>query len=183
MYKLDLKQAEEPETKLPTSTWSKGKQGNPRKTCISASLTTLKPLTVWITRNSGKRWGYQTALSASSETCIQVKKQELELDTEQWVGSKLGKEYIKAVYCHPVCLTYSEYIIWNAGLDEAQAGIKTAGRNINNLRYADETILMAECEEELKLSWWGWKKRVKKLALKLIIQKTKIVPSGPITSW
>ena len=59
---------------------------------------------------------------------------------------------------------YAEYIVWNAGLDEAQAGIKIAGRNINNLRYADDTTLMAESEEELKSLWWKWKKRVKKLA-------------------
>ena len=65
---------------------------------------------------------------------MQVKKQELE--SEQWTGSKLGKEYIKAVYCHPAYLTYAEYIMRNAGLDEAQAGIKISGRNINNLRYA-----------------------------------------------
>ena len=62
----------------------------------------------------------------------------------------LGKEYIKAVYCHPAYLTYAEYIKRNPGLDEAQAGIKTAGRNINNLRYADDTTLMAESDEELQ---------------------------------
>ena len=71
----------------------------------------------------------------------------------------------------------------NAGLEEAQAGIKIAGRNINNLRYADDTTLMAESEEKPKTSWWKWKRRVKKLALKLNIQKTKIMASGPITSW
>ena len=64
---------------------------------------------------------------------------------EQQKGSKLGKKYVKAVYCHP-----AEYIMWNARLDEAQAGIKIARRNINNLRYADDTTLMAEREEELK---------------------------------
>ena len=81
---------------------------------------------------------------------MQVKKQQLELDMEQWTGSKLGKEYIKAIYCHPVYLTYAEYIIRNAGLDEAQAGIKIAGRYINNLRYADDTAFMAVSKEELK---------------------------------
>ena len=69
---------------------------------------------------------------------------------EKLTGSKLGKEYVKAVYCHPAYLTYAEYIMWNAGLDKAQAGIKIAGRNINDLRYADDTTLMAESEEELK---------------------------------
>ena len=73
-----------------------------------ASLTTLKPLTMWITTNWGKffkRWEYQTTLSASWEICIQVKKQQLELDMEQWTGSRLGKEYLKAVECHPAYLT------------------------------------------------------------------------------
>ena len=69
---------------------------------------------------------------------------------EQWTGSKLGKEYVKAVYCHPAYLTYMQYITRNAGLEEAQAGIKIAGRNINNLIYADDTTFMAESEEELK---------------------------------
>ena len=80
---------------------------------------------------------------------MQVKKQQLELDMEQKTGSKSGKEYVKAVYCHPSYL-YAEYIMRNAGLKEAQAGIKSAGRNINSLRYADDTTLMAESEEELK---------------------------------
>ena len=79
---------------------------------------------------------------------MQVKKQQLELDMEQQTGSKLGKEYVKAVYCHPVYLTYAEYIMRNARLDEAQAGIKTAGRNINKLQYADDTSLMAERAKE-----------------------------------
>ena len=70
----------------------------------------------------------------------------------------------------------------NAGLEEAEAGIKIAGRNINNLRYADDTTLMAESKEELKSLWWKWKWR-EKVGLKLNIQKTKIMASGPITSW
>ena len=89
--------------------WITEKQENSRKT--SASLTVLKPLTVWITANSGRffrRWKYHTSLPASWETCMQVKKQQLELDVEQWTGSKSGKEYNKAVYCHPACLTFME---------------------------------------------------------------------------
>ena len=89
---------------------------------------------------------------------MQVRKQQLELDMEQQTGSKYEKEYIKAVYCHLAYLTYkytvhlisAEYIMRNAGLEEAQAGIKIARRNISNLRYADDTTLMAESEEELK---------------------------------
>ena len=82
---------------------------------------------------------------------MRVKKQQLELDMEQQIGSKSGKEYVKAIYFHPVYFNlYAEYIIWNAGLDESQTGIKIARRNISNLRYIDDTILMAESEEELK---------------------------------
>ena len=73
---------------------------------------------------------------------MQVKKQQLKPDMEQLTGSKLGKEHIKAIYCHPVYLTYMQSTyMWNAGLDEAQPGIKTVRRNINNLRYADDTTL------------------------------------------
>ena len=95
---------------------------------------------------------------------MQVKKQQLEPDMEQRTGSKLEKEYVKAVYCRPAYLTYEEYIIKNPGQEEAQAGIKIARRNINNLRYADDTTLMAESEEELKASSWKWKRRVNELA-------------------
>ena len=95
---------------------------------------------------------------------------------EQRTGFKLGKEYVKAVCCHP-----AYYIMQNARLDEARAGIKTAGRNINNLRYADDTTLMAESEEELKSLLMKVKEESEKAGLKLNIQKTKIMASGPIT--
>ena len=78
---------------------------------------------------------------------------------------------------------YAYYIMRNAGLEEAQAGIKIAGRNINNLRYADDTTLMAESEEELKKLLMKVKEESEKVGLKLNIQKTKIMASGPITSW
>ena len=81
------------------------------------------------------------------------------------------------------CLSYAEYIMRNARLDKAQAGIKSAGRNINNLRYADDTTLMAEIEEELKSLLMKVKEESEKVGLKLNIQKTKIMVSGPITSW
>ena len=85
--------------------------------------------------------------------------------------SKLGKEYVKAVYCHSDYLTYYiEYIMRNAGLDEAQGGIKIAGRNINNLRYADDTILMVESKEELKSLLMKVKEEFEKVGLKLSIQ-------------
>ena len=94
---------------------------------------------------------------------MQIKKQQLELDMEQQFGSKLEKEYVKAVYCHPAYL-HAEYIMRNAGLEEAQAGIKVAGRNINNLRHADDTTLMAESEEELKNLLMKVKEENEKLA-------------------
>ena len=109
MYKLDLEKAEEPEIKMPTSIRSQKKLENSRKT--SASLTTLKTLTVWITTNCGKflkRWKYQIILPTSWEAFMQVKKQQWELDMEQRTDSKLGKEYIKVVYCHPAYLTYMQ---------------------------------------------------------------------------
>ena len=99
---------EEPEIKLPTLTGSWRKQRSFRKITTFVSLTILKPLTVWITTNSSKflkKQDYQATLPVSWEACIQVKKQCLELDTEQQTGSKLGKEYNMAVYCHPAYLT------------------------------------------------------------------------------
>ena len=112
---------------------------------------------------------------------MQVRKQQLELDMEQQTGSKQVKEYVKAVYCHPAYLTsIAEYIMRNTGLEETQAGIKIAGRN--NLRYADDTTLMAESEEELKSLLMKVKEESEKFGLKLNIQKTKIMASGPIIS-
>ena len=105
---------------------------------------------------------------------MQVKKQQLEPDMEQWTGSELGKECIRVL---SPCLfnLYAGYIRRNARLDEAQAGIKIAGRNINNLRYADDTTLMAESEEELKSLLMKVKEESEKVGLKLNIQKTKIM--------
>ena len=112
---------------------------------------------------------------------MQVRKQQLELDMEQQTDCKSGKEYIKAVYCHPLFNLYAVYIMKNAGMDEAQTGIKIARKNINNLRYADDTTLMAEGEEELK----GLLKvkESEKVGLKFNIQEIKIMASSPITSW
>ena len=113
---------------------------------------------------------------------MQVRKQHLELAMEQQTVSKQEKEYVKVVYCHPAYLTsmQSKYNMRNAGLDEAQAGIKIARRNINNLSYADDTTLMAESEEELKSLLMKAKEESEKVGLKLNIQKTKswhLVPS------
>ena len=115
MYKLDLENAGGPEIKLPTSAGSWKKQESSRKASISALLNMPKPLTVWITINCGKffkGWEYQTTIPASWEICMQVKKQLLELNMEQGTGSKLGKEYSKAVYFHPAYLTYMQSTSW-----------------------------------------------------------------------
>ena len=88
-----------------------------------------------------------------------------------------------AIYCHHAYLIYAEYIKRNAGLGEAQAGIKIAGRNINNLRYADDTTFIAESVEELKSLLMKVKEESENVGLKFIIQKTEVMASGPITSW
>ena len=106
----------------------------------------------------------------------------LELDMEQWTGSKLEKEYIKAVYCHPACLTYMqstscEMPCWMKHKLES----RIAGRNISNFRCADDTTLMAESEENMKSFLMKVKEGSEKAVLKLNIQKTKIMASSPIT--
>ena len=114
---------------------------------------------------------------------MQVRKQQLELDMEQQTGSKSGNG-VRQGCILSTCLFnfYAEYIMRNAGLEEAQAGIKIARRNINDLRYADDTTLMVESEGELK-NLLKVKKESEKFGLKLSIQKMKIMASSPITSW
>ena len=111
MLTLVLKKEVGLEIKLPTSVESSKKQESSRKTSTSALLIMPKPLTVWITTNYWKflkEWECQTIWPASWEICMQVKKQQLELDMKQLTGSKSGKEYIKAIYCHPVYWTYMQ---------------------------------------------------------------------------
>ena len=98
--------------------------------------------------------------------------QEATVRSRHETGSKLKKEYIKTVYSHPAYLTY-----------ESQTGIKTAGRNINNLKYADDTTLLTESEEELKSLLMKVKEKIDKVGLKLNIKNTKLLASGPITTW
>ena len=135
---------------------------------------------VQITTNCGKflkRWECQTTFPVSWETCMVVKKQQLEPDRKQWTGSKLGKEYDKGIYCHPAYLTCMQSTSCETlGSMTSQAGIKIAGRNINNLRYSDGTTLMAESKEELKSLLMRVKEESEKAGLKLNIQKT-------IRSW
>ena len=115
---------------------------------------------------------------------MQVRKQQLELDMVQQTGSKLGKGVRQGCILSP-CLfnLHAEYIMRNTGLEEAQAGINTARRNINNLRYADDTTLMAESKKQLKSLLIKVKEESEKVGLKFNIQKTQIMASGPITSW
>ena len=115
IFKLVLEKAEEPEIRLSISAGSWKKQESFRKKSISALLTIPKPLTVWVTINCGKfwkRWAYQTTWPASWETCMQVRKQQLELDMEQQTGSTQEKEYVKAVCCHPAYLTSMQSTSW-----------------------------------------------------------------------
>ena len=166
MFKLVLEE-EEREIKLPTSAGSSKKQESSRKTSISALLTTPKPLTVWITINWEilKEIGIPDHLNfllrnlyAGQEATVTTGH-----GTTDWF--QIRKEVCKGCILSP-CLfnVYAVYIIRNAGLEEAQAGIKIAGRNINNLRYTDDTTLMAESEEELKSLLMKVKEGVKRLA-------------------
>ena len=165
----DLEKAEEPEIKLPIST---GSQESSRKTSTSTSLT--MPLTVWITINCGKfwkRWESQTTWPASWEICIQVKKQQLELNMEQWIGSKSGKEYSKAVYCHPAYLIYMqstscEMLGWMTH--------KLASRLPGEISITSDMQmipLMAESAEELKSFLMRVKEESKKAGLKTQLSK------------
>ena len=117
---------------------------------------------------------------------MQVKKQQLEQDMEHGTTDwfKIGKRVHQGCILSP-CLSnlYAQYVMWNAGLDEAQAGIKIAGKNINKLRYADDTTLMAGSKEEIKSFYLKVKEENEKADLKLNIRKTKIMAFGPITSW
>ena len=119
----------------------------------------LKPLAVWIITNYGKllkRWEYQTIVPVFWETWMRAKKQQL-------TSSQLRKEDNKAVCILSPCLFnfYAEHILLNPGLQELQAGIKTARRNVNNVRYVDGTTLTAEGEKEIKSFLMRWKRRVK----------------------
>ena len=110
---------------------------------------------------------------------MQVRKQQLELDMEQQTGSKSEKEYVKAVCCHPALLTYMQSASWEPWTEWSTIWNQDTWKNINNLRYADDTTLMAECEEELKSLLMKVKVESEKFGLKLNIQKRKIIASGP----
>ena len=152
MFKLDLEKAEEPEIKVPTSDGSSKKQESYRKTSISVLLTMPKPFTVWLTincRKFWKRWEYQTPDLPPGKSLCRSKRNRTGYGTTVWF--QIRKGVCQGCILSPCLFNfYAEYIRRNTGLEEAQAGIKIAGRNINNLRYADDITLVAESKEELK---------------------------------
>ena len=168
MFKLDLEKAEEPEINLPISTGSSKKQESSRKTTPFALLTMPKPLTVWITTNYGKflkRWEYQTTHPASWEICKQVRKQQLELEMEQETGSKLRKEYIKALYCHPPYLAYMQSTSCEKpGWIRHKLESRLPGEISITSRMQMTPPLWQKVKKNQRASWWKWKRRVKKLA-------------------
>ena len=133
-----------------------------------------------------ERQEYQTILPVSWKICMWVKKHELEPYMEQMIVSRLRKEYDKAVCCHHLFNLYTEHIIRNAGLNAIHVGIKIGGRNINNLKYADDATLMAESKEELKSLLMRAKEESETANLRPNIKKKKkkanIMASSPIIS-
>ena len=182
MFKLGLEKSEEPEIKWPTSAGSSKKQESSRKTSTSALLMTPKPLTVWITK---KLWKILKEMGIPDHlTCLlrnlYTGQEATGHGTTDWF--QIGKGVCQG--CLSPCLfnLYAEYIMRNAGLEEAQTEIRIAGRNMNSLRYADDTTLIAKSEEEQKSLLMKVKEESEKFGLKLNIQKTKIMASGPNTS-
>ena len=184
VFKLDLEKAEEPEIKLPTSVGSLKKQESSRKTSISALLT--MPACDCVDLNKLwkilKRWEYQTTLPVSCETCIQVKKQQLELDMEQKTGCKLGKEWVKAVYCHPAYLTYMQSTLCEmSGWMKHKLGTRLWGQiSITSDMQMTPPLRQkwAETKELLEGQRGEWKSWLKTQHLKI-----KIMASGSISSW
>ena len=178
MFKVDLQKAEEPEIKLPTSIGSSKKQESSRKTSISALLTMPKPLTMWIATNCGKFFKRRIS---DHPTCFlrnlfAAQKQQLEPDMEQQTGSKSGKEYVKAVYCHPAYLTYLQSTSW-----EMLSWRKLESRLLGEIHrwhypYGRKRRRIKEPLDESERGKWN-------IWLNLPIQKMKIMAFGPITSW
>ena len=174
MFKLDLEKAEEPEIKLPTSVGASEKQESSRKTSASVLLTMPKPLTVWIIKN----WEILKEMGIPDHlTCLlrNLYADQVLTGHETTDCFQIGKGV------HQGCILsrclfnnlYAEYLMRNARLDEAQTGIKTARRNINNLRYADDTTPVAESEQELKSLLMRVKDKSERASLKLNIKKKK----------
>ena len=178
MFKLDLEKAEEPEIKLPTSVGSSKKQESSRKTSISALLTIPKPLTVL---KILKEMGIPDHLTCLLRNLYAGQEATVRTEHGPTDWFQIGKGVHHGCILSP-CLfnLYAEYIMRHAGLDEAQAGIKISGRNINNLRCADDTTLMAESEEELKSLLTKVKEESEKVGLNSTFRKLRsqhLVPS------
>ena len=153
-------------------------------------LTGISPLSMWIILGSNKLWKILKEMRIPDHlTCVlrnlyagQEATVRTGHGTTDWF--QIGKGVCQGYILSPCLFNfYAEYIMRNAGLEEVQAGIMIAGRNINNLRYVDDITLMAESEEELKILLMKVKEESEKVGFKLNIQKTKIMASGPITSW
>ena len=185
MFKLVLENAEKPEIKLPTSIGSLRKA-----TEFQKNICFIDYAKAFDCVDHNKLWKILKEMGIPDHLTYLMRNlyagQEATVrtghGTTDWF--QIGKGVRQGCILSPCLFNLcAEYIMRNAGLGEAQAGIKIAGRNINNLRYADDTTLMAESEEELKSLLMKVKEKSEKVGLKLNIQKTKIVASGPITSW
>ena len=186
MFKLVLEKAEKPEIKLRTSAGSWKKQESSRKASISALLTMPKPLTVY----HNKLWKILKEMGTPDHLTCLLRNLYAGQETTVRTGHGTTDCFQIRKGVHQGCISspclfnlYAEYIMRNAGLEETQAGIKIARRNLNNLRYADDTTLMAESEEELKSLLMKVKEESEKPGLKPNIQQPKIMGSGPIISW
>ena len=186
MFKPVLEKAEEPEIKSPTSVGSSKKQESSIKTCFCFIDYTKAFDCV----DHNKLWKILKEMGVPDHLTCLLRNLYASQDATVRTGHgktdwfQIGKG-VRQGCLLSTCLFnfYAEYIMRNVGLDEAQAGIKIAERNINNLRYADDTTLMAKNEEELKSLLMKMKEESEKVGLKLNIQKTKIMASGPMTSW
>ena len=162
MYKLGVEEAEEPEIQLPIQFGLWRKEGNSRK---KSSLSMVKPLTVPITKTCGKslqRWEYQTTYLSSEKAVCRLRSNRIKHETTDWlkIGRRVWQDCILSLFFS----VYADNIMRNAELDESWAGIKTVRKNINNLRYANDTTLMAESEKELRSLLMRVRRRVEKLA-------------------
>ena len=186
MFKLVLEKAEEPEIKLPTSARSWKKQENSKKNiyfCFIDYVKTFDCVDHYKLWTILKEMGIPDHLTCLLRNLYAGQEATVRTGPETTDWFQIGKGVCQSCILSPCLFNfYTEYIMRNAGLEEAQAGIKIAGRNINHLRYADDTTLMAESEEELKSLLMKMKQESEKVGFKLNIQKTKILASGPITS-
>ena len=186
MFKLDLEKAEEPEIKLPTSVGSSKKARKFQKNIYFCFIDYAKAFNCV---DHNKLWKILKEMGIPDHlTCLLINLytgQEAILRTGHGTADwfQIGKGVQGCILSPCLFNLYAEYLMQNAGLDEAQAGIKISERSINNFRYAEDTTLMAENKEELKRLLMRVKEESEKVGSKLNIQKTKITASSPITSW